>query len=102
LKYHPDKNVGNEETATQFFKEIQASYAVLSDPHERKWYDDHRESILRYGKERWVVVSFFFQQSLIVSSQRWRWNFWRDGWKFGKQSFDELMEILSSRMLLWF
>jgi len=49
LKYHPDKNVGNEEAATEAFKEITAAYAVLSDPHERKWYDDHRESILRGG-----------------------------------------------------
>lgn len=49
LRYHPDKNIGNEESATQSFKELQASYAVLSDPHERKWYDDHRESILRLG-----------------------------------------------------
>ena len=25
------------------------AYSVLSDPQERKWYDDHRESILRSG-----------------------------------------------------
>jgi DnaJ homolog subfamily A member 5 len=48
LKYHPDKNVGNEEEATATFRLISAAYAVLSDPHERKWYDDHREAILRY------------------------------------------------------
>ena len=24
-----------------------SAYNVLSDPHERKWYDDHRDSILR-------------------------------------------------------
>ena len=47
-----DKNVGNEEAATEAFKEITAAYAVLSDPHERKWYDDHRESILRYDQLR--------------------------------------------------
>jgi DnaJ family protein A protein 5 len=47
LKWHPDRNHGEEEKATQNFKEISASYAVLSDPNERKWYDDHRESILR-------------------------------------------------------
>jgi curved DNA-binding protein CbpA len=29
------------------FQEIQHAYAVLSDPHERRWYDDHREDILR-------------------------------------------------------
>ncbi len=47
LKWHPDKNVGNEEAATEMFKEISSAYAVLSDKNERKWYDDHRESILR-------------------------------------------------------
>ena len=47
LKWHPDKNVGNEEEATDRFKEVNAAYAVLSDPNERKWYDDHRESIIK-------------------------------------------------------
>eukprot|EP01041_Mallomonas_annulata_P006654 gene6654-13472_t len=47
LKWHPDKNVGNEEEATLRFKEISTAYAVLSDAQERKWYDDHRDSILR-------------------------------------------------------
>jgi DnaJ homolog subfamily A member 5 len=49
LLYHPDKNVGNEEEATEKFKLVQAAYGVLSDPQERKWYDDHRESILKGG-----------------------------------------------------
>ena len=47
LKYHPDRNHGEEEMATAMFKLISAAYTVLSDPQERKWYDDHRESILR-------------------------------------------------------
>ena len=42
LRHHPDKNVGQEEQATEMFKKVSASYAVLSDPQERKWYDDHR------------------------------------------------------------
>jgi DnaJ family protein A protein 5 len=49
LKWHPDKNQDNEEEATERFKEIQNSYAVLSDPQERSWYDAHRDSILRGG-----------------------------------------------------
>eukprot|EP01031_Cornospumella_fuschlensis_P049182 gene49182-60204_t len=49
LQHHPDKNVGQEDQATAAFKEISTAYAVLSDPQERKWYDDHRESILRGG-----------------------------------------------------
>ena len=47
LRYHPDKNVGNEEEATNRFKELSTAYAVLSDAKERHWYDEHRESILR-------------------------------------------------------
>ena len=47
LKYHPDRNHGNEEWATEQFKLISAAFNVLSDPQERQWYDDHRESILR-------------------------------------------------------
>lgn len=47
LKLHPDKNRENIEEATMKFKEVQNSYAVLIDPDERAWYDNHREKILR-------------------------------------------------------
>ena len=47
LKWHPDRNIGNLEEANIRFKEVGAAYAVLIDPHERKWYDDHRDAILR-------------------------------------------------------
>eukprot|EP00035_Acanthoeca_spectabilis_P034241 m.27868 g.27868 ORF g.27868 m.27868 type:complete len:568 (-) comp6482_c0_seq1:1006-2709(-) len=47
LKWHPDKNRDNLEEATMQFQLIQAAYAVLSNPQERQWYDDHRDSILR-------------------------------------------------------
>lgn len=50
LQWHPDRNYGQEELAAKTFKEISASYSVLSDPQERQWYDDHREAILR-GKD---------------------------------------------------
>ena len=39
----------NSEEAEAKFKEIQTAYEVLSDKNERKWYDDHRESILAGG-----------------------------------------------------
>ena len=47
LQWHPDRNFGNEAEAEERFKEVTSAYNVLSDAHERKWYDDHRESILR-------------------------------------------------------
>ena len=39
LKYHPDRNRGNEEAAAEKFKEIQAAWSTLSNPEEREAYD---------------------------------------------------------------
>eukprot|EP01132_Coremiostelium_polycephalum_P001254 gene1254-1582_t len=50
LQWHPDKNQHQLEIAEETFKEINHAYTTLSDPNERKWYDDHREAILRGGK----------------------------------------------------
>lgn len=45
LVHHPDK--GGDENE---FRLVQAAYETLSDPAERKWYDQHREAILKGGK----------------------------------------------------
>ncbi|KAM9957865.1 hypothetical protein ACTFIW_012838 [Dictyostelium discoideum] len=50
LMWHPDKNQHQLSIAEEKFKEINNAYTVLSDPNERKWYDDHREAILRGGR----------------------------------------------------
>ncbi|XP_046670425.1 dnaJ homolog subfamily C member 21 [Homalodisca vitripennis] len=49
LQWHPDKNPNNVEEAKIQFQLVQQAYEVLSDSHERAWYDKHRESILRGG-----------------------------------------------------
>ncbi|CAG2161523.1 unnamed protein product [Oppiella nova] len=55
LSLHPDKNPDNQEMANNEFKLLQEAYEVLSDPRERKWYDKHRDSILR-GQDRDEIV----------------------------------------------
>lgn len=47
LQYHPDKNPENDEEAHSKFLALQEAYETLSDPHERAWYNGHRNQILR-------------------------------------------------------
>jgi len=42
MKYHPDKNPGDEE-ASEKFKQVSTAYAVLSDPNKKRQYDIHGE-----------------------------------------------------------
>lgn len=49
LKWHPDKNLNNPEEAKEQFQLVQQAWEVLSDPHERTWYDNHRDAILKGG-----------------------------------------------------
>jgi len=44
MKYHPDKNLGNEEWAGEKFKEINEAYAVLGDEAKRREYDRMRQA----------------------------------------------------------
>lgn len=49
LKWHPDKNLDNPNEAKEQFQLVQQAWEILSDPHERTWYDNHREAILKDG-----------------------------------------------------
>jgi len=44
MKYHPDKNLGNEQWAEGKFKEINEAYAVLGDEIKRQGYDRMRQT----------------------------------------------------------
>lgn len=46
IKYHPDRNPGDQK-AEQEFKKISEAYAVLSDPQKKKQYDNFGDSGFR-------------------------------------------------------
>jgi len=50
LRWHPDKNMDDPESAAETFKQVQQAWEVLSDPAERQWYDAHRDIILQGGE----------------------------------------------------
>jgi DnaJ-class molecular chaperone len=52
LKYHPDKNIGNQASAASMYKQISDAYEILSDPKLKKIYDMHGEEGVSEFKKR--------------------------------------------------
>jgi len=57
LKYHPDKNPGDE-AAQKKFVEISEAHEVLGDPEKRQLYDMHGEAGLKPDQQNSGVFSF--------------------------------------------
>ena len=58
IKYHPDKNPGDQESAQKYL-EINKAYEILTDPEKKQLYD-------LYGEEG-SIISFFLKFFLIFS-----------------------------------
>ncbi|HEY3598106.1 MAG TPA: DnaJ domain-containing protein [Paraburkholderia sp.] len=53
MKWHPDRNAGQEETARVIFQEIKDAYEILSDANKRDVYDAvYAKEMQRWGKQR--------------------------------------------------
>lgn len=51
LKWHPDRNKDNQETASKKFKQIGEAFEVLSDDNKRAVYDQYGEEGLKAGPQ---------------------------------------------------
>ena len=52
MKWHPDRNVGQEATAHAAFQDIKDAYAILSDDNQRKVYD----AVYAQEMRRWEAL----------------------------------------------
>ncbi|MFC0397021.1 J domain-containing protein [Paraburkholderia rhizosphaerae] len=58
MKWHPDRNAGNEEAARATFLDIKDAYEILSDPEKRKVYD----SVYASEMHRWQTQQKHHQE----------------------------------------
>jgi len=73
MRYHPDKN--KTEDAKEHFQEINEAYSILSDPDEKKFYDKHRETIIKNWNLRFNNAGNPNQETSIVPIEGHLWPF---------------------------
>lgn len=81
LKFHPDKNPGNEE-ATKKFAEINNAYEVLADREKRGVYDQYGEEGLKQQQQGGGRGGGGFGQDIFSQ-------FFGGGFRFGNEEEEE-------------
>ncbi|MFW6105605.1 MAG: DnaJ domain-containing protein [Chloroflexota bacterium] len=68
MKYHPDKNLGNESWAGEEFKEISEAYAVLGDEAKRQEYDRMKQAgFTGYGAQ-YTGGQYYSQEQVFADA----------------------------------
>lgn len=73
LTVHPDKVGKDKEAATQKFQKLSLYYAILSDPHKRKRYDETgsiQEAQDMFDKDDDVSWEDYFKQMFDVVDEQ--------------------------------
>lgn len=73
-KWHPDKNLGNEEYAKKWFQKIGEAYEILSDATKRARYDqkgEHPKSFVYDDNFNDIVIKVFHNALISLANRQW-------------------------------
>ena len=65
MRYHPDRNLGNEKWAEEKFKDINEAYAVLGDEKRRWEYDRMKQANLAGYRARYTDRRYYSQEQVF-------------------------------------